>query len=100
MNEMSLHRQWASRPADERFSSLPEMAAKLHALREISRAKVVSSRQIRALPRADHKGLAAGQHTNPAKRAWRDLKARVGARQARRQTRKAYQLKTQGAGHA
>lgn len=32
----------------------------------------------------------AGQHTNPAKRTWRDLKARIGARQARRQTRKAY----------
>lgn len=40
----------------------------------------------------------AGQHTNPAKRAWRDLKARVGARQARRQTRKSYALK--GAAHA
>lgn len=39
-----------------------------------------------------------GQHTNPAKRAWRDLKARVGARQARRQTRKSYALK--GAAHA
>lgn len=39
-----------------------------------------------------------GQHTNPAKRAWRDLKARVGARQARRQTRESYALK--GAAHA
>lgn len=83
MNEMSLHRQWASRPADERFSSLPEMAAKLHALRAISRAKVVSSRQIRALPHADHKGLAIigpnGGELAPSHWAFGQLSSLIGA---------------------
>lgn len=58
MNEMSLHRQWASRPADERFASLPEMAAMLKAKRAISRARVVSSRSIHVQPHADHRGLS------------------------------------------
>lgn len=58
MNEMSLHNQWMTRPADERFASLPEMLAKLEAQRAITRASVVSSRAMRAVPHADHRGLA------------------------------------------
>jgi hypothetical protein len=43
-------RQWSSRPAEERFVSLPEMHAALVAQRAISRAAVVSSRRLRAVP--------------------------------------------------
>jgi hypothetical protein len=57
MNELSLHRQWASRPADERFSSLTEMSSKLEAQRAISRARTISSRSLVAVPDPDHRGL-------------------------------------------
>jgi len=49
-------RQWSSRPAEERFTSLTELQANLHAKRAISRAAVVSSRRLRAVP-TDAKGL-------------------------------------------
>lgn len=54
---MQCNKQWASRPAEERFTSLPEMLAAAEAQRAISRAKVVSSRQLRAVP-------VQGQHAN------------------------------------
>lgn len=47
---MQASRQWATRPEEERFTSLTAMAAKFHAERAISRAAVVSSRQLRAVP--------------------------------------------------
>lgn len=50
-------RQWATRPAEERFISLPEMHASLVAQRAISRAAVVSSRRLRAVPTDDNRGL-------------------------------------------
>ena len=50
-------RQWATRPEEERFTSLTEMMAKLQADRAISRAAVVSSRQLRAVPTSDNTGL-------------------------------------------
>lgn len=50
-------RQWASRPADERFTSLYEMADKMAEIRDQSRNVVVSSRQIEIMPTADDKGL-------------------------------------------
>lgn len=50
-------RQWSSRPAEERFVSLDEMMAKLQADRAISRAAVVSSRRLRAVPTDDNSGL-------------------------------------------
>lgn len=43
-------KQWANRPAEERYTSLTAMAAHFHAQRAISRAAVVSSRQLRAVP--------------------------------------------------
>lgn len=43
-------RQWASRPADERFTSLPAMLADQTARRERSKAKVMSSRRLLAEP--------------------------------------------------
>jgi len=49
--------QWATRPAEERFISLPEMHASQAAQRAISRAAVVSSRQLRAVPTDDNQGI-------------------------------------------
>lgn len=40
------HQQWATRPDDERFTSLPEMSATLGSLRDRSRIKDVSSRAL------------------------------------------------------
>lgn len=50
-------RQWASRPSEERFVSLPEMHAAMIARQAISRAAVVSSRRLFAVPTDDNKGL-------------------------------------------
>lgn len=53
-------RQWATRPADERFTSLHELQDHFHRVRDTSKAVVVSSHQIEAQPDpADtgHKGL-------------------------------------------
>ena len=54
---MQAHHQWATRPAEERFTSLPAMLAAMEAQRAISRAAVVSSRQLRAVPTDDNAGL-------------------------------------------
>jgi len=54
---MTASRQWASRPDEERFTSLPEMHATLEAQRAISAARVVSTRSLRAEPTADNSGL-------------------------------------------
>lgn len=43
-------RQWASRPADERFTSLIEMRDKLRTLRANSNARVISNRSMTAVP--------------------------------------------------
>jgi hypothetical protein len=51
------HTQWASRPAEERFVSLHEMHAAMVARQVISRAAVVSSRRLRAVPTDDNRGL-------------------------------------------
>jgi hypothetical protein len=61
-NSDTLHaasRQWASRPADERFVSLIELRDHVEAQRRRSAGKVVSSRSITAQPAADDemKGL-------------------------------------------
>jgi len=50
-------RQWAARPSEERFVSLPEMHAAMIARQAISRAAVVSSRRLFAVPTDDNKGL-------------------------------------------
>jgi hypothetical protein len=60
---MQASRQWTSRPADERFVSLTEMAATLRTLRDRSRAVVESTRKIELLPDetdATHRGLMLG----------------------------------------
>jgi hypothetical protein len=55
------HRQWASRPADERFTSLTELQAFAALSRETSRSTVVSTRAIELIPAdGDHRGLLIG----------------------------------------
>jgi hypothetical protein len=50
-------RQWASRPADERFTSLFDMRDAMKSNRDSSRERVLSSRDIEAMPTADDSGL-------------------------------------------
>lgn len=65
MELMQANKQWSTRPADERFTSLTEMQVHFRALRANSRAKVVSSRRIEAQPTADNKGIViAGPNGN------------------------------------
>lgn len=54
---MQASSQWASRPADERFTSLLDMQAQLEAQRAITRAVITSSRSVEAVPLPDNKGL-------------------------------------------
>lgn len=54
---MQASHQWAKRPADERFLSLPAMRDHFETIKNESRQVVVSNRRVRALPEADHKGL-------------------------------------------
>ncbi len=49
---MQASRQWATRPQDERFTSLYEMGAKYQTQRDNSKATVVSSRKIALMPSA------------------------------------------------
>lgn len=51
---MDASEQWARRPADERFTSLPEMLANAEMLRRNSKGTVVSSRNLQARP-VEHK---------------------------------------------
>ncbi len=55
------HRQWASRPADQRFTSLTELQAFAALSRQTSRSRVVSTRELELFPAADdHRGLLIG----------------------------------------
>lgn len=47
---MQAHTQWASRPADERYTSLIDMQAAMHGRREISRSDVQASRRLTVQP--------------------------------------------------
>lgn len=47
---MQVNRQWANRPADQRFVSLLDLQAKVRADRENSIGSVVSTRDIRVIP--------------------------------------------------
>jgi hypothetical protein len=56
---MQANRQWATRPGDERFTSLTDMLDHFRAQRAASREVVVSSRKVTAIPVGDdHKSLA------------------------------------------
>jgi hypothetical protein len=56
---MQVSHQWATRPADERFTSLPELLNKVDGQRQRSSSTVVSSRQIKVQPAAadERKGI-------------------------------------------
>lgn len=57
---MQASNQWASRPDDQRFTSLHEMLARMEYVRDHSTARVVSSRRIGLEPVGDdHRGLVA-----------------------------------------
>lgn len=58
MELMQASRQWASRPSDERFLSLPAMQDHFDTQRGHSRAVVVPSRKLLCQPADDHRGLA------------------------------------------
>lgn len=62
-------REWATRPEDQRFTSLPEMHAKMSALRDRSRGSAVSSRALEFVPAPeDHRNglIVAGPQGVPA----------------------------------
>jgi hypothetical protein len=50
-------RQWASRPADERFLSLEHMSLYAHRMRARGSSRVVSSRELKAAPTSDNQGM-------------------------------------------
>lgn len=54
---MQASRQWASRPSDERYTSLVDMQNHFADMRMASRELVIPSRQIRAVPTSDNRGL-------------------------------------------
>lgn len=55
--------QWASRPDDQRFTSLQELLDYRRKMQDESSAKIVPSRRVLMLPDEDHKGLRV---TSPA----------------------------------
>ncbi len=75
--------QWATRPDDERFTSLYGMQDHFHILRSQSSGKVVSSRVIDMVPDPDNKGLyiqgAQGNQFAPTHWAFDQLSRLAGA---------------------
>lgn len=80
---MQASTQWATRPAEERFTSLIEMQAAALLHRAKSRAAVVSSRKVRALPTPDNRGLLiagpSGAEYAPTNWSFGQLSSLVGA---------------------
>jgi Domain of unknown function (DUF932) len=80
---MQANTQWSTRPAEERFASLLDMQAASIAHRQHSRAAVVSSRKVRALPTPDNRGLLiagpTGAEYAPTNWSFGQLSALVGA---------------------
>jgi hypothetical protein len=48
LNQFTVNQHWANRPADERFTSLPEMQAKMQHVMDNSAARVVASKSLEA----------------------------------------------------
>lgn len=78
--------QWASRPADQRFTSLDELVAFTSHQKEISRGRCLSSRDVQVQPILDdetRRGLAVvgpdGAAASPTHWAFGQLASRVGA---------------------
>jgi hypothetical protein len=67
MELMQASRQWATRPDDERFTSLNDMSEHFEYLREHSRELVLPSRRLHVKPALDNRGLTivngdSGEH--------------------------------------
>lgn len=77
------NRQWAARPADEKFLSLPSMLDALTLQRQRSREAIVPSRRLTAVPAADNKGLMiagpTGHEFAPSHSAFGQLATLAGA---------------------
>lgn len=59
-------REWATRPDDQRFTSLTQLHAYCESLRQRSKSGVISQRDITALPCSDNSGLrVTGRTGNP-----------------------------------
>lgn len=58
MELMQASHQWSTRPDDERFTSLLELAGHFDRQRDQSRELVLSSRKVHVEPEADNRGLA------------------------------------------
>lgn len=73
---MHASRQWATRPADERFCSLPDMHHNLLSMKQHSKEAVVSSAKLQAVPEGLH-GLKIagpnGHQTTPTHHAFQQL---------------------------
>lgn len=76
-------RQWASRPDDERYTSLIDMRDHFARVRQQSRELVVSSRRVHATPEEDNHGLQVivgkGEPASPTHWAFGQLATLAGA---------------------
>jgi hypothetical protein len=84
MELMQANHQWATRPDDERFLSLPALDAHMQSMRARSAAKIVSSRALTAHPvEGDHEALMLtgpnGAPVNVTHWSFGQLAARAGA---------------------
>lgn len=76
-------KQWATRPPEERFTSLPDMRAMLEGVRKNSDSRVISSRQLTAIPTDDNRGIviqgSSGNIASPTNWAFGQLASLSGA---------------------
>jgi hypothetical protein len=83
MELMQANRQWSTRPADERFTSLTAMFDHFQHQRDRSRELVVSTRKLQVIPDQDNKGLSlvgqSGVPYSPTHWAFGQLAARAEA---------------------
>jgi hypothetical protein len=80
---MQANAQWSSRPDEERFTSLPAMHDLMTRIRQSSKAAVVPSRKLHALPTDDARGLViegpSGNQVAPTHYAFGQLATLAGA---------------------
>ena len=57
MELLQASHQWATRPADERFTSLDDMLEHFASQKRNSKERTVANRSLKAIPNPDHKGL-------------------------------------------
>lgn len=81
---MKLHHQWATRPADERYTNIPDMVRLFEGMDKVTVARVSNTREIEVRPiDGDSKGLVlvgkAGVPAAPTHWAFGQLAQRAGA---------------------